>query len=87
MATNFYKISVANKSFLRVSNSTFDSILGLLLYVSGSTLSIDGQTTFRNTVNDDNESALVSIDTSTVSIVDSNFSGIHSTFFSPIFNF
>ncbi len=61
-------MTIVNKSFLRAFNCTFDSIDGLLLYVSGSSLIIDGSSTFRDTINDDKESALISIDTSDVSL-------------------
>lgn len=83
---NFYKVTIVNKSFLRANNCTFDMIDGLLIYVSGSTLQMENSTRLTQTVNDDREAALVSIDTSTVSIVDTDFTGIKSLYFSPIFN-
>lgn len=42
---NFYKITIVNKSFLRANNCTFDTIRGLFLYVSGSTLQVESNST------------------------------------------
>ena len=86
LQSSFYKITIVNNSFFRASNCTFDTIMGLLLYVSGSTMNLDSNTTISRAINDDANSALFAIDTSTVSIQNSNFSGIHSLYYSPIFN-
>lgn len=85
-APNFYKITIVNKSFLRASNCTFDSIDGLFLYISGSTLIMDNYTSIINTKNDDREAALMSIDTSTVTINQTAFLNIKSDYFSPLIN-
>lgn len=85
-STNFYKISIVNKSTLKLSKCTLSTIWGLLLYVSGSTLTIDQGTSMNSTINDDREAALVAVDTSTVEIDGGMFSNLSSLYFSPILN-
>lgn len=65
---NFYKVAIVNKASLTASNCTFDRIQGLLLYVSGSTLVVEGNSTFSNAFNDDPTSTLVAVDTSAVTL-------------------
>jgi len=84
---NFYKVAIVNKARLTASNCTFDRIAGLLLYVSGSTLTIYGNSTFSNAVNDDPTSTLVAIDTSTVVLNQTVFNNLSSVSVSPLFSF
>ena len=84
--TNFYKISIVNKSTLRLTNCTLSNILGLLLYVSGSSFTMDWGSSLNATVNDDRESALIAVDTSTLEVNYARFTNLSSLYFSPIFN-
>ncbi len=84
---NFYKVAIVNKARLTASNCTFDRIAGLLLYVSGSTLTISGNSTFSNAVNDDLTSTLVAVDTSTVVLNQTVFKNLSSVSVSPLFSF
>ena len=84
--TNFYKISVVNQSMLRAQKSTLKNITGPLLYVSGSTLYYEQNSSISNNTNDDTLNPLVQIDTSTVNITSSRFRNLSSTYYSPLFN-
>lgn len=76
--SNFYKLTVVNKSILRALNCTFDFINGLFLYVSGSTLEIQSSSSIRDLTNDDESQPLIAIDTSSVSFGDTNFTRLSS---------
>ena len=80
----FYKISIVNKSFLRASNCTFDAILGSFIYVSGSTVIIERQSTIMNLNNIDSETELFFFDTSSVEISDTVFKRLHQSYVTPI---
>ncbi len=70
---SFFKLSIVNKSFLRASNCTFEMIQGTFLYVSGSNLIIDSNSTIQDLMSEESESELFMIDTSTVVIQDTKF--------------
>jgi uncharacterized protein YfkK (UPF0435 family) len=70
---NFYKISIVNKSFFRANGVTMSDIDGLLLYVSGSTLTIEEGSRLERITNDDRESSMIQVDTSNVNIHNSFF--------------
>lgn len=76
-----------NKASLTATNCTFDRIQGLFLYVSGSTLVVNGNSTFSNAFNDDPTSTLVAVDTSGVTLSQAIFTNISSLSVSPLFNF
>jgi|LauGreDrversion4_2_1035121.scaffolds.fasta_scaffold04626_9 hypothetical protein len=47
-SSQFFKISIVNKSFMRAFNCTFEKIEGTFMYASGSSVVIDGNTTIQN---------------------------------------
>lgn len=81
----FFKISIVNKSQLRASNCTIEKIEGSLLYVSGSNLIIDGNTTMQDLSSAETEAELFMIDTSTVTISDAIFRRLYQLYVTPVF--
>lgn len=63
------------------------AIDGLLLYVSGSELTIDENTKLEDITNDDRESSMIQVDTSSVKIDNIIFNELHSNYYSPIISF
>jgi hypothetical protein len=87
MSLNFFKISIVNKSFLKASNCTFEMIQGTFLYVSGSNLIVDSNSTIQDLASEEGESELFMIDTSTVVIQDTKFQRLNQSLVTPILRF
>ncbi|CDW85403.1 UNKNOWN [Stylonychia lemnae] len=82
-----HRISIVNKSFLRISGCTMSNINTNLLYVSGSTLIIEKGSLFKNIMyNVQNVQSIFAIDTTDIQLYDTQFEQLSSKYISPIIN-
>ena len=83
----FFKVSIVNKSFMRAFNCTFQKIQGTFLYVSGSSVTIDGNTTLEDMESAESESEIFLFDNSQVIVSDTNFNRLSQLYVTPILRF